>query len=202
MPQKHRFKPKCLRLAAFSALCFVGSSGGQTSVDSSVRRALDAWTGRDSVRSEILKITATPVPLLTAIAKSKEEPASRRSRTISLLATFPTAETRTALAHLTDDESPEIRCFALRSLVEVESQNAIRVLINKLDDDAVCMKRISTDPPREDEVYVSDEAVRLLEIVTRKTLGTESRSGHRATLPWKEWWSKQQANRSSYSNEK
>jgi hypothetical protein len=53
------------------------------------------------------------------------------------------------------------------------------------------MKAVSTDPAEEHQVYVSDEAVRLLEQITGQSLDKEATNGHRSTKPWKDWWAKQ-----------
>jgi len=164
---------------------------GQTTIASKVDAALDSWASRNNTRVAVLKITANPVPLLASIAESNGEPDIRRSRAIALLATFKVTTSERALIQLVDDSTPKFRCLALQSLTELNSHVALPVLVRKLDDKAICMKLTMTDPAREQEVYVSDEAVRLLEMITGQTFGKEPKAGHRATNPWKEWWSKQ-----------
>ena len=160
----------------------------QTSIRSRVEAALDAWTSRAATRDAVLKISRTPVPALAIIAKSAGEADMRRRRAISLLGTFEGVSSEHALVELTDDREPMYRCLAMQSLAELDSRGAIPVLIRKLDDETVCMRMASTDPPRESDVYVSDEAVRLLEQLTKQSFDQESPEGHRLTRPWKEWW--------------
>jgi HEAT repeat protein len=135
-------------------------------VRSQVEAALDSWSSRDSARDAISKISHDPLSALIAISKSKREPEVRRSRAIALLATFKVASSEHALDRLADDSDPKYRCLALHSIAELKSHSALPVLIRKLDDHAVCMKAVSTDPAEEHKVYVSDEAVRLLEQTT------------------------------------
>ncbi len=164
---------------------------GQTSPLSRVEAALDSWSDRTGTRDAILKINHNPVLALITIAESKQQPEIRRSHAIALLGIFKTAGSEHALGELANDSNPKYRCLALQSLAELKSERSLSVLITKLDDQAVCMKTVSTDPAEEHDVYVSDEAVRLLEQITRQSFGQGSSGGHRATKPWKEWWSKQ-----------
>ena len=155
---------------------------------SQVEAALDSWSGRASTRDAILKITRDPVPALIGIAKSKRGSELRTAHAINLLATFKTQQSEHALGQIAKDGTPKFRCLALQALSELNSRHAIPVLINKLYDHAVCMTIVSTDPPKENGVYVSDEAVRLLEQITGQSFDQDSTDGHRATKPWKEWW--------------
>lgn len=173
-----------------SLICSEKLASGQTAILSQVAAELDSWTSRDTARVAVLKITSHPVPLLADFAESKNEPDIRRSRSISLLATFKLPESQRALVQLADDPTPKFRCLALQSLTELDSQVALPVLVRKLDDKAVCMKLTITDSARGRDVYVSDEAVRLLEMTTGKTFNKDPKAVHRATNPWKEWWAK------------
>ncbi len=175
----------CLLVSAFNIV------SGQTSVRSQIEAALDSWSGLDNTREAILKVSQDPLPALIAISKSRHESDNRRSHAIALLATFTAPLSGSALEQLTDDSNPKYRCLALQSIVELKSRSAVPVLIRKLDDRAVCMKSISTDPGEERQVYVSDEAVSLLEQVTGQSFDKESTGGHSATKPWKDWWAKQ-----------
>jgi hypothetical protein len=166
---------------------------GQTSVRSQIEAALDSWSSRENTRDAILKVSQDPLPVLIAISKSRHESDVRRSHAIALLATFTAPLSGSALEQLANDTDPKYRCLALQSIVELKSRSAVPVLIRKLDDHAVCMKSISTDPGEEHQVYVSDEAVRLLEQVTGLSLDKDSTGGHMATKPWKDWWAKQNA---------
>ena len=180
------------RIVIFCLLgCVCNVVMGQMSVRSQVEAALDSWSSRENTRDAILKINHDPLSVLIAIANSKREPEVRRSHAIALLATFKEARSERALDQLADDSSPKYRCLALHSLAEQQSHSVLPVLIRKLDDQAVCMKAVSTDPAEEQEVYVSDEAVRLLEQITGQSFDQETTIGHRATKPWKEWWAKQ-----------
>ena len=172
--------------------CACGVLLGQASTRSQLAAALDSWSDRAGTRGAILKITHDPVPLLASIATTKDDPDVRRLHAIAILATFKTERSKQALDQLADDPNPKCRCAALQSMAELESRGAIPVLIRKLDDQAVCMEAASTDPPEEHDVYVSDEAVRLLEHITGQSTATESVGGHRATRPWRKWWAAQQ----------
>jgi hypothetical protein len=164
---------------------------GQTSVRPQIEAALDSWSSRANTRDAIMKVSQDPVRVLIAIANSRHESDARRSHAIALLATFREPLSGSGLEQLTEDSNPKYRCLALQSIVELKSRSAVPVLIRKLDDQAVCMKLVSTDPGEERQVYVSDEAVRLLEQITGQSFGEESTGGHLATKPWKDWWAKQ-----------
>ncbi len=164
----------------------------QTSARSQVESVLDSGPGREKSHELVSKISGDPVPLLMSIAQSKEGSYVRRTRAIYLLATFKTEESERALTELAAHGSPEFRCPALQAFVELMSRDAIPLLMSSLDDHAVCMHTAVTDPAREQDVYVSDEAVRLLEQVTGQSFGQAPAKGHRATKPWKKWWVKQE----------
>jgi hypothetical protein len=158
---------------------------------SQIQAAVDTGSSRTNIRDAILKITPDPVPALICIVSSKDEPEFRRRRAIALLGTFHSDQSEHALDQLTDDPEPFYRCLALQSLVELKSRIAVPVLIRKLDDPTACMTQVSTDPAEEHDVYVSDEAVRLLEDITGRSFEREPIYGHRKTKPWKKWWAKQ-----------
>jgi len=88
---------------------------------------------------------------------------------------------------IASDRDPQFRCLAMYSIVESEGRLSVPLLISKLDDKGVCQTRTLTDPPKQIGVFVSDEAVRLLEDAAgqhfEKNIGE-----HRATDPWKKWW--------------
>lgn len=182
-----------LQVILFVLACVLGAAAGQTSPQSQVEAAIDSWSDRAGTREEITKLTVDPVSILAIIARSSSQPEVRRSHAIALLGTFKVASSERVLRQLADDENPVYRCLALQSLVELKARDALPVLVGKLNDQAVCMKITSTDPAREGDVYVSDEAVRLLEQVTGQSFEQESAGGHRATKPWKEWWTKQRS---------
>ena len=164
---------------------------GQPPVRSQVETALDSWSDRTEARDAVLKVTGDPVPVLGSIAGSKDSPDTRRFHAIALLATFKTEDSEHALNRLAEDLNPKCRCAALRSLAELETRRALPVLIRKLDDQAVCMENASTDPPEGRAVYVSDEAVRLLEQITGQSFAPGWVKGHRTTQPWRKWWAEQ-----------
>jgi HEAT repeat protein len=155
---------------------------------------LDDWQSRASAREAALKIANDrQIPqALGAIAEGTEQPPGRRRHAIQLLATFKNGTSIAVLTRLTDHAAPPSRCLAIHSLAEIGSKQTIPILVGKLDDHSVCMKIQSTDPARTTDVYVSDEAVRALELVTGQTLGQQVDSQHRSAEPWKAWWSKQQ----------
>jgi hypothetical protein len=167
--------------------CLLNVSGLATT-RSQIEAALDSWSGRPKTRLAVLEITRDPIPSLAIIAQSPRESYSRRMHSISLLATFKARESETALVQIAKHAGPEFRCVALQALAELDPQRAIPVLIRKLDDHSICMRMASTDPAAVLDVYVSDEAVRLLELTTGQSFGAESIEGHRSIRPWKDWW--------------
>lgn len=169
---------------------------------SQVEAALDSWPGRASTRDAILRIDRDPVPALIDISKEKRESELRIAHAINLLATFKSQQSEHALGQIAKHGTPKFRCLALRALAELNSGHAIPVLINKLDDHAVCMTIVSTDPPKESGVYVSDGAVCLLEQINGQSFDRETTESHRAAKPWKDWWAKEKAIRSASPMEK
>jgi hypothetical protein len=174
----------------------------QTSVQTQVESVLDSGPGREKGHELVLKISDHPVPVLMNIAQSTQASYVRRTRAIYLLATFKNEESEFALAEVATHSSPQFRCPALQAFVELKSQDAIPLLISRLDDHAVCMHTSLTDPAREQDVFVSDEAVRLLEQVTGRSFGQEPANSHRASKPWKDWWAKQKGNTNPGTEEK
>lgn len=193
--KRHRIAILCLLSCALDfGVC-------QTTARSQVESVLDSGPGREKSHELVSKISDDPVPLLMSIAQSKGSYV-RRTRAIYLLAMFKTEESEQALTELVVRGSPEFRCPALQAFVELKSRDAIPLLMRSLDDHAVCMRVALSDPARQRDVYVSDEAVRLLEQVTGKSFGQPPATGHRATKPWKKWWLSQQGNAPPSTKEK
>ena len=167
------------------------SAAPQTTPRADVLAAIDHWQNRTSARDSILKIGGDPLPALVSIANSKDEPVIHRTRAIGLLATFHDARAEAGLIQLTNDGNPMFRCFGLQSLSELKSRGAVPILISKLNDRETCLTMNSSDPPHESPIYVSDEAVRLLELVTGQSFEPNFVYGHRKTEPWKKWWLEQ-----------
>lgn len=131
--------------------------------------------------------------VLLSIATDVHQPYLRRWHAVFLLGTFDNRESADALSVITNDKSPLFRCYALQSIASLSERRAVPVLIGKLDDVSVCMGLSVTDPAREFDVYVSDEAVRLLELVTGQRFEKQPKglaTSHRATKRWKKWWAK------------
>jgi hypothetical protein len=174
------------------AVLVVGAAP-QTTPRADVLAAIDHWQNRTSTRDSILKIGGDPLPALVSIANSKDESVIHRTHAIGLLATFHDARAEAGFIQLTNDGNPMFRCFGLQSLSELKSRGAVPTLISKLDDRETCMTMNSTDPPQKSPIYVSDEAVRLLELVTGQSFEPKFMYGHRKTEPWKKWWLEQKA---------
>ena len=192
----------------FLILCSIAPVGANaqpsTPIQSQVESVLDGWQGWKAARESLLKsgTESDVVGALGKIAQAGEQSYARRSHAIELLATFKSDESVKMLEGVTIGADPVFRCVAIRSLAAIGSKSTVPILINKLDDRAVCMQMQSTDPARADDVYVSDLAVGALEQVTGQTIGEKSSSGHRATQPWKEWWAKQHQRGAATSRER
>lgn len=163
----------------------------QTSLQARIEVTLDSWSGRSSTREAILKLSDNPVPALINVANSKLGSELRRVHAVDLLAAFKTQASERALKQVARQGTPVLRCSALRALVELDARHAIPVLVDRLDDHGACMRTISTDPAGEHDVYVSDEAVRLLEQITGQSFDQAPSNDHRTTKPWKQWWIEQ-----------
>jgi hypothetical protein len=161
---------------------------------SQVEPVLDSWKGWKAARESLLKIGAESdlIKTLGAISRSKQQSYIRRSRTIELLATFKNDEAVKMLESVTIGADPIYRCAAIRSLTSIASKSTIPVLINKVDDHAVCMQILSTDPARATDVWVSDQAISALEQITGNIFRDKPSNAHRPSRPWKEWWTKHQ----------
>jgi len=159
-----------------------------------VEALLDNWKGESGIRDQLRVIDADPATALSVVAKDRDQSYLRRQKALTLLATFQTPVSSRVLREIADDKDPFYRCLALASLVELEGSQAIPLLVDKLDDQAVCLMKQATDPARTYPMYVSDEAVRLLELITDERFEKETIGSHRATEPWKIWWSKKVQN--------
>jgi hypothetical protein len=186
-----------IRQSVTLLLAVASGVAAQTAPRSDVVAAIDSWQTRTATRDAISRVGGDPVPILISIASSKTEPGVRRTHAIALLATFRDPRSEHALNEETNDGDPRYRCLALQSLVEQQSRYAIPALIKKLDDRGACMKSRSSDPSTEIDVYVSDEAVRLLELVTGISFEHANGATHKETQPWKDWWLKTKATQSS-----
>ncbi len=190
----------------FAALCLFGCAVEmgmcQTSVQAQMESVLDSGPGREKSHELVSKISDNPVPILMRIAQSTEGSYVRRTRAIFLMATFKTEESASALVEIATQGEPTFRCPALQAFAELKGKTAIPLLTGRLDDHTICMHTALTDPAREQDVYVSDEAVRLLEQVTGHSFGRVSPDGHRATKPWKKWWARHKENAKQNTEEK
>ncbi len=125
--------------------------------------------------------------MVRSVATAADQPHLRRARAISLLATMRDPQSVRTLATIADHAKPTYRCLAIQALAEVGTEETLPWLVRKLDDNSSCMKTITTDPVREHDVLVSDEAVRALEHVTGalpEGKGAEA---------WKRWWLRRSA---------
>jgi hypothetical protein len=156
-------------------------------VQSEVEPVPDSGPGREKSHELVSKISDHLVPLLMSPNPRKDHMHGERVRSICWLR----SRLKNQIAELAAHGSPAFRCPALQAHVELKSQDAIPLLIGRLDDHAVCMHATVTDPAREQDVHVSDEALHLLEQVTGQFLDRVSTNGHWATKPWKNWWAKQ-----------
>lgn len=181
-----------LLLSSLDAIVLYGQPAQE--IRPQVEAILDFWSDREAGHAAVSELGSEGMKALVAIAVSGDQSHLRRSRAIWLLGTFNTSEAVRGLTRITEDRKPLYRCLALQALAEIGSDETLTVVVRKLDDRAVCMKTVSTDPVTEKEVFVSDEAVRALERITGLSFENEcpSRKGHRATQPWKQWWEKRQ----------
>jgi len=193
--------PRVVSLVGMSLTFCVGQSGVPfvvagddnqrrvVALRDTIRNLLDAEPDRSRLRAAVVAAGDSHLGALTSIARSDESDI-RRIRAVEVLATFNCAESVATLDRLTDDRVPEVRCYALRSIAEFPSLTSVPILIAKLDDRDTCMDMVATDPARTFPVFVSDEAVRLLEGVVRRSFepGDHQVGDHRMTDPWKEWW--------------
>ncbi len=157
-----------------------------------VEMILDATTDRARLHDSVTAMGKPGMRALILIAMSADQTCSRRDRAIGLLGSFRCRESVTALEHLTEDEDPSVRRRALEAIAEHPLPVSAPVLVRHLSDPEVCLHLVVTDPAREYDIYVSDEAVRHLERLTGLSFdGNELAAGvHRATEPWKRWWVK------------
>jgi len=194
---------RCLGLWLLPLHVFLASVLPCRSQQASIRTEVEAvlesrWTNGDTAHEAIQKLGDQAFSVLISVATNDQEPYLRRWRAVFLLGKFDTEESADALAVVADSKHPLFRCYALQSIANLDKRRAIPVLIRKLDDQSVCMNIVVTDPAREYDVYVSDEAVRLLELVTARRFQKQTGDvpiRHRATKPWKKWWER---NRKSY----
>ncbi len=160
-----------------------------------VRMLLDAATDRASLHDSVSTLGKDALAAVISIARSSNEPWLRRDWAIRLLGSFQCRESAIALTQMAEDPDPTFRCSILDAISEHPLFVSAPALVRRLDDRAICRTLVMTDPTREYNVFVSDEAVRHLEHLTGLSLETSERppGGHRATEPWKAWWAKTEA---------
>jgi hypothetical protein len=130
------------------------------------------------------------------IAKQVDASFVSRDRAIYVLGQLNTPETLQVLKSLTTDKEPLLRCLSMYQIAATKKSGAVSILLGKLDDNETCITMTSNHPRSDTPVSVSEEAARLLDLVTGTTPPT-SESRLQAVARWKNWWSAQRKNRNN-----
>ena len=171
---------------------WVGLGIAQTDAHSSVEQALDVWQSREVAHEKVAALGREGVAELLKIAVDDSQHLKIRWHAVTLLPTFHRGnpEVLPALESILTKAKPSTyRCFALHSLSQI-GREALPVVVEALDDNSVCMQSTVTHTGTFD-VYVSDEAVRILEKLTGRTLEEDQpvwKKPHRNADLWRVWW--------------
>lgn len=180
------------------AVCWVGVWGlaqDQPALKQQITAALDAIVNISESVITMKKLGASTPDLahvLGTIATDRSETHQHRWRAMLALGQVDDISSATSLVGLLDDPKPFYRCTAIQSLSAIKSQAAVPFLVGKLTDKMTCLQLEQSHRPSL-PVFVSDEAVRALEVITGYSFETEkdlARIGHRSVQPWQTWWEK------------
>jgi WD domain, G-beta repeat len=202
-PSCHRLLPRRLQAVKrlITALVLVLAPGISVSQEcretpsNQIQDALDRATNQILLREVVDDYGEEGKRILVQIAGDENQSPKRRGQAIQLLGEHRSKAGEDLLFAMLDD--PKTICGAIPPLQEYRDPELIPKLIALLDDRRSCgdLIRFSIGGPDKEEkigVYLSDEVVEALERLTGKRLEKERDMfviGHRATQPWKAWWS-------------
>jgi Tol biopolymer transport system component len=167
----------------------------QETAQSQIQDALDRTTNRILLREVVDDYGEEAKRILVQIAGDENQTPQRRGQAIRLLGEHRSEAGEKLLLAMLDD--PRTVCSAVTPLQDYRDPQLIPKLIAMLDDHRSCgeVVRFSIgghDKEQKTGVYLSDEIVGALERLTGKRFEEERDLfviGHRATQPWKDWWS-------------
>jgi dipeptidyl aminopeptidase/acylaminoacyl peptidase len=167
----------------------------QETAQSQIQDALDKGTNRVLLREVIDDYGEEGKRILVQIAGDVNQTSNRRGQAIQLLGEHRSEAGEKLLLAMLDD--PRTVCSVVNPLQGYRDPQLIPKLIAMLDDHRSCGEfvRFSIGSPEKEQktgVFLSDEVVDALEHITGKHLEQERDLfviGHRATQPWKDWWS-------------
>jgi hypothetical protein len=183
-----KFPRPILLIALFCCLFYSTGISSNDLTITEVEAVLDAWSTRTSTRQNLIQIGPQAQEIVSMIARSSDQTFLRRSRAISLLGTFGNSRSVQTLKDISNTAQSNYRCLAMHALAEIGTEEVLSILVEKLGDRTTCMKSVSTDPGRENDVFVCDEAARLLELITGLSFGHQEDRDKRTKM-WKLWWS-------------
>jgi len=173
----------------------------QETARNQIQNALDKSSNRILLREVVDDYGEEGKRILVQIAGDESQSPDRRGQAIHLLGEHRSKAGEELLLGMLDD--PKTICAAIRPLQEYRDPQLIPKLINLLDDRRSCgeLTRFSVgghDKEQKAGLYLSDEIVEALERLTGKHFEQERDLfviGHRATEPWRAWWT---GNRSAF----
>jgi WD40 repeat protein len=162
---------------------------------SQIEAVLDKSTNRILLSEVVNDFGEEGKGVLVEIAGDESQSSKRRGEAIRLLGEYRSdAGERLLLEMLRDHKTA---CGVINALQEYRSREIVPAFIALLDDHRSCGSIVRFNAggqgkQDQTEVFVSDEAVGGLERLTNKRFEKERDLfviGHRATQPWKDWWS-------------
>ena len=187
----------CLLVFALTCVPVIEAQGQECkeSAQSQIEAALDKTTNRILLREVVDDYGDEGKQILVGIASDHNQTPRRRGQAIQLLGEHRSEAGERMLLGMLDD--PAMICSVVSPLQEYRDPQVVPKLIAMLDDQRSCgeVVRFSIGGHGKEEktgVFLSDEAVEALERLTGKRFEQERDLfivGHRATQPWKDWWS-------------
>jgi WD40 repeat protein len=162
---------------------------------SQIEAVLDKSTNRILLSEVVSEFGEEGKRVLVEVAGDESQSSKRRGEAIRLLGENRSDAGERLLFEMLRDH--KTACGAINALQEYRSTEIIPAFIALLDDHRSCGSLVRFNAggqgkQNQTEVFVSDEAVGGLERLTDKRFEKENDLfviGHRATQPWKDWWS-------------
>ena len=170
------------------ALARPANADNDSAVQNRVSRAVAAYPADPAqARRELQDIGGAAVPYLVRTLWCGDDTASPRRRfLLGVIAGIDGPGAQLGLVRLLFHWDPNVRGESAAILGKRRARDALPVLLSALDDEAVYLTRVSTDPHTEEAILVRDKVVEALEEITGTVLARGQSSRDKVSA-WKAW---------------
>lgn len=170
------------------ALTCPANGDNDSEVQNRVSRAVAAYPADAArARRDLLEIGGAGVPHLVRTLWCRDDiaPPGRRFL-IAVIAGIEGPGAQHGLVQLLVHWDPNLRGESAAILGRRHARNALPALLGMLDDEAVYLMRVRTDPHTEEAIFVRDKVVEALEEITGTVLA-RGQSSREKVSAWKAW---------------